>query len=127
MIAVGLGFSTRAHCSDITEAIDAALADRSLKRAEVAVLATAYFKRGSHQLENAAREIGIKLSYVGEPALRRTNDRVVTRSERSQERTGCACLCEAAALAVLDRDAVLIMPRFVHGPVTCAIASGAAP
>ncbi|MEZ5812652.1 MAG: cobalamin biosynthesis protein [Rhizobiaceae bacterium] len=124
MIAVGIGFQGRATGAEIVDAIDVALAAKAIGRNDIGMLATARFKRGSLALSEAASKLGVAIRYLDEQALQRCEARLLTYSKTSSARTGVSCLSEAAALAALDGDGCLLAPRLVHGPVTCALATG---
>ncbi len=124
MISVGLGFKRGTCCSDMLSAIDAVLASRSLRRQDIDILATASFKKGSAGLNAAAENLGIAVRYFDSERLAAMNGRLATRSSHSLRHTGTECLCEAAALSALDDDGLLVCPRQIIGPVTCAIAEG---
>lgn len=123
MIAVGLGFQRHATEADLIAAVDAALANTAIRRADVSMFATAQFKKGSKTVEAAARRFGVDVRYIEKHSLSATEDRLLTRSSRSAAHTGVSCLSEAAALAALGERSRLLAARTIHGPVTCALAT----
>jgi len=124
VIALGIGFRKIATGSDILAAVDNGMAEFRLNRRDLSVIATSGRKRGFEALAEVARELRTDIRYFDDNVLRDNENRVLTRSRRSLDVTGCSCVSEAAALAAAGSDSRLIAARSVHGPVTCAIAIG---
>ena len=127
MIALGLGFTSRASAGDIVAAIDATLAAYRLERQDVEVVSTADFKRSSQCFTDAIAGIDLKPRYCSGEALRRYNAKTLSHSEHSLTSTGIACVSEAAALSAVGVHGKLLGPRHTFGQVTCAIAVEEAP
>ena len=52
MIALGIGFASRARREDIVEAVNAVIVSHSLRRLDIDALATGDFKQGDFAIEN---------------------------------------------------------------------------
>lgn len=87
----------------------------------VSVLATAEAKANEPGLVAFAQTLGLPLRGMSVDAMRAAP--AVTVSEASLREAGVPSVAECSALAAAGSGAVLIVPRVVVGPVTCAIAS----
>ncbi|RUV12093.1 cobalamin biosynthesis protein, partial [Mesorhizobium sp. M1A.F.Ca.IN.022.04.1.1] len=64
---------------------------------------------------------------VSDDALQTVSSGTISQSEWSQAHAGTPSVSEASALAAAGKEAKLLGPRTVLGPVTCAIALGGGP
>ncbi len=85
------------------------------------VLATAEAKTNEPGLAAFAKTLGLPFVGVSIEAMQAAP--AVTVSEASLREAGVPSVAECSALAAAGPEAVLIVPRVVVGPVTCAIAS----
>ena len=122
MIVAGIGCRKSVAASEIISAIAATAAAHGLQVAMLDAIAVPELKQGNNVISDAAREIGVPLSVVGDAALRRTKSSLLTHSPASLAATGVGSVSEAAALAASGGGSRLLGPRLVTGNVTCAIA-----
>lgn len=122
MMVAGIGSRKDVTAGDVRAAIDAALAARGVALSALSALATAEAKREEAGIFNAGRELALPVIVVADDALRATG--TLSHSDLSQSRAGTPSVSEASALVAAGKDAKLLGPRTVLGPVTCAIAIG---
>ncbi len=79
-------------------------------------------KKGDAGLAEAARTLGLSLTYLSREVLKAREAETQTRSEHAESRFGVASIAEAAALAGAGPGSVLIVPRAAEGGATCAVA-----
>jgi len=119
-VAVGIG--CRKNCP--SEAVES-LVRQALDRAPDASLFglfTVADKLGEAGLAEAARRLGLGLTYLSRDALRAREAGIQTRSRHAEQALGIPSVAEAAALVGAGQGSVLIVPRITAGGVTCAIA-----
>lgn len=122
MIVAGIGCRKGATVSEIDAAIEAALSESGQTREALTLLATSDGKGGEPGLVNAAAARGLELTLVRPAALEAAGPRTKSFSPRVKEMFGVPSVAEAAALAAAGPDSVLLAPRTILGPVTCALA-----
>jgi cobalt-precorrin 5A hydrolase len=120
MIAIGVGCRRCTPAAAIEALIREAL-DRTDARATA--LFTIEDKAGEAGLIEAAKRLGLSLTFLARDALRAQTPRVRTRSRRAEAEFGVPSVAEAAALAGAGANAALIVPRIAADGVTCAIAA----
>jgi cobalt-precorrin 5A hydrolase len=123
MIAIGIGCRRGASRQAIAAMIGQALA-RVQSLGEPTRLYSIERKRNEPGLLAAAHELDLPLDFLSLEALRAVEDKVATRSSRSEAALGVASVSEAAALVGAGDNARLIAPRMAADGVTCAIARG---
>lgn len=123
MIAAGIGCRKGATGEAVAAAVDAALAAHRLSRGDLMILATIEAKAAEPGILEMAKLLGLPLGAYDAEALASFDSVTPTRSERSLDAAGVACVCEASALAAAGAGARLLGPRLVLGPVTCALAA----
>ena len=122
MIVAGIGCRKDVRTEEVLAAIDAALAEQGLGRKELNALATAPLKREEAAIRMAGAFLSLDVVVAGENALHAADNRTLSRSAPSLAAADVLSVSEAAALAVAGEGSVLLGPRLVLGPVTCAIA-----
>ncbi|MDQ0512837.1 cobalamin biosynthesis protein [Ancylobacter amanitiformis] len=127
MIVAGVGSRRGVTAEEVCAAVRGALARHQVKLSEVSLMATPAMKGSEAGILKAALDLGLLLVMVPQAQLEAAGARAVTRSERVVALMGLPSVAEAAALAVAGRRSTLIGPRFVLGPVTCALAREAQP
>jgi len=126
VIAAGLGCTSTCAAGDIARALQLSLraAGRELK--DVLTLCAPAFKREQASLEDAARELGLRVLFVSDEQLRAQAAFALSRSQRALERAGVPSVAETAALAGVSAlggtSARLLGPRSIYGGATCALA-----
>ena len=90
-----------------------------LQAATLATLETREKERGVHA---AAQLLGIGIVFLPLQILRARDKDVLTRSVRVEQMFGVGSVAEAAALAALGVESVLLAPRVATTRLTCAIA-----
>ncbi|WP_428484810.1 cobalamin biosynthesis protein [Rhodopila sp.] len=119
-IAIGVG--CRLGCSaNVIET----LVRQALERAPTAErlgLFTIRDKTGETGLIEAAGRLGLDLIFLTREALRTQAPFIQTRSLRAESLFGVASVAEAAALAGIGANAVLVVPRMASQSATCAVA-----
>jgi len=124
MIVAGIGCRTGVDVEDVLAAIETALDTHGLPMSALSALATARLKQDEAAIAAAARQLSLPLIVVDDEALKAAASATLSISSLSQAVAGTPSVSEAAALAVAGKDAKLLGPRTVVGPVTCAIALG---
>jgi cobalt-precorrin 5A hydrolase len=122
MIVAGIGCRKDVRTEEVLAAIDAALAEQGLGRKALDALATAPLKREEAAIRMAGAFLCLDVVIAGENALHAADSRTLSRSAPSLAAADVLSVSEAAALAVAGEGSVLLGPRLVLGPVTCAIA-----
>ena len=125
MIVAGIGCRKGATAAEINAAIEAALEETGQSRGALTSLATSDGKGSEPGLVDAAAAIGLDLVLIRPADLQAAGPRTRSFSPRVKEMFGVPSVAEAAALAAAGPDAVLLAPRTIVGPVTCAIAGSA--
>ena len=82
-------------------------------------------KRHEAGLAEAARRLGLDLTFLSRDALRERDTDIQTRSPRVERIIGVPSVAEAAALVGAGPGSVLVVPRIAAGGATCAIARAA--
>lgn len=108
--------------TDVLAAIDAALADHGLPRADLDALATLVSKRDEPALRDASEALGLALLVPPKNEIAAAAARTLTCSATSQAVAGTPSASEASALAAAGPKARLLGARRIVGSVTCAIA-----
>ncbi|WP_296747587.1 cobalamin biosynthesis protein [Mesorhizobium sp.] len=124
MIVAGIGSRTGVDVEDVLAAIETALDTHGLAMSALSALATARLKQDEAAIAAAAQQLSLPLIVVDDEALKAAASATLSISNLSQAVAGTPSVSEAAALAVAGKDARLLGPRTVVGPVTCAIALG---
>jgi cobalt-precorrin 5A hydrolase len=123
VIVAGIGCRKGATATEIEAAVTAALERAGRPLARIDLMATALTKREEKGIAEAASARGVRLIFVPPDALEVASARGATWSARVLALAGVPSVAEAAALAACGPKAMLILPRIVMGPVTCALAS----
>jgi len=124
MIAAGLGCRRGCGWEEIAGLIAAAFDEAALDgdaRARV-LLAAPAMKREEAGMAEAARALGLTLTFIDEDSLVAAQTRVRTRSATVLAAVGLASVAEAAALAAAGPGSRLILPRRSTPRATVAIA-----
>ncbi|MBB3771767.1 cobalt-precorrin 5A hydrolase [Angulomicrobium tetraedrale] len=122
MIVAGVGSRRGVTAEEVCAAVRGALARHDVKLSEISLMATPAMKGSEAGILKAALDLGLLLVMVPQAQLEAAGARAATRSERVVALMGLPSVAEASALAVAGRRSTLIGPRFVLGPVTCALA-----
>ncbi|RVB74788.1 MULTISPECIES: cobalamin biosynthesis protein [unclassified Mesorhizobium] len=122
MMVAGIGSRKGVSARDVLAVIETALEAHGLAMTALSALATASLKQKERAIFSAGRELALPVIIVEDEALKAASSRAISRSSLSQERAGTPSVSEASALAAAGKDAKLLGPRIVLGPVTCAIA-----
>jgi cobalt-precorrin 5A hydrolase len=119
-VIVGIGCRRGVKADAIIDAVDAALREAGVERAEVRLLASADIKMGEKGLLEAANILGIPLRFIGSEEIR-SSRRKFSRSDFVKEKVNLPAVAEPAAL-LAGRRTRLIHPKMKSGAVTVAIA-----
>jgi cobalt-precorrin 5A hydrolase len=122
MIVAGVGFRRGVSAEEIELALERTLASLESSRAELQCIAVAARKGSEHALATVVQARKVELVLVPQHMLEAAGSRTVSRSVRSLETMNVPSVAEAAALAAAGETGRLLLPRQIHGPVTCAIA-----
>lgn len=120
MKVAGLGCRCGVSVHEVLAALTAALAEHGLKCSALGALATIPTRAQEPALQEAARLLGLPLTIPSAEDLQHAE--TLTHSTASLNATGLACASEAAAIAAVGRNGILLGPRLAVGNVTCAIA-----
>ena len=121
MIVAGVGFRANAASRDIADIVRRAQAQSEL---EVRWLAVPDFKLPHAGLLEAAATLDLRVIAIERSRLETVQGRCLTQSLQAAAATGLASIAEACALAALDEQAKLILPRLANTHATCALAQG---
>ena len=124
MMVAGIGSRKGVTASDVRAAVETALETHGLAVTTLSALATGEVKRDEEAIFVAGRDLALPVIVVDNDALQAVSSATISRSDLSQTHAGTPSVSEAAALAAAGKDAKLLGPRTVLGPVTCAIAFG---
>jgi len=127
MIVAGVGSRRGVTAQEVRAAVEGALARYEVRLCDISLMAAPALKGNEPGIMRAALDLGLLLVMVPQKQLEAAGARAVTRSERVVALIGVPSAAEAAALAVAGRRSTLVGPRFVLGPVTCALAREAEP
>jgi cobalamin biosynthesis protein CbiG len=119
-VAVGVGCRKACAADVIAALVHQAIA--GVPGARPLGLFTVADKKGEAGLAEAARTLGLELTYLSREALKAREAETQTRSARAESRFGVASVAEAAALAGAGPASVLIVLRAAEGGATCAVA-----
>jgi len=121
-IVAGVGSRRGVSSEEVVAAVRGAMARHEVKLCDISVMATPAMKGGEAGIIKAALDLGLLLVMVPQVQLEAAGTRTMTHSDRVVALMGVPSVAEASALAVAGRRSTLIGPRFVLGPVTCALA-----
>ncbi|UCI09993.1 cobalamin biosynthesis protein [Mesorhizobium sp. B1-1-8] len=124
MMVAGIGSRKGINVEDVLAAVETALEAHGLALTALSALATARLKQDEAAIMAAARQLGLPLIVVDDEALKAPSSATPSHSDLSQAHARTPSVSEAAALAAAGKNAQLLGPRTVVGPVTCAIALG---
>jgi len=124
MIAAGLGCRRGCGWEEIAALVAAAFDEAVLGPAARAgvLLAAPALKREEAGMAEAARALGLTLTFIDEEALVAAQGRVQTRSATVLAAVGLASVAEAAALAAAGPGSRLLLPRRSTPRATVALA-----
>ncbi len=111
-LVVGIGFSSGASALDIASLVTACLAGRTATS-----LGAPAFRAGLPAAHEAASLLSMRLVPVPDVAIRRVQDRCLTKPCRA-----ALAVAEGAALVLAGEGGVLLGPRARSARVTCALA-----
>lgn len=127
MMVAGIGCRKGVMARDVRAAIETALEAHGLPKTALSALATGEMKRDEQAIFLAGRDLDLPVLVVSDDALQTVSSGTISQSEWSQAHAGTPSVSEASALAAAGKEAKLLGPRTVLGPVTCAIALGGGP
>jgi cobalt-precorrin 5A hydrolase len=113
-LVLGIGARKGVSCTEVLQAIDAALNEAGKKRNDIGIMATAWLKRDEDGLTEAARSLGKEMVYLSREVL---NSEIAVTPSRARD-LGLIGVAEPAVLALATR---LIFPKKAYGRVTVAI------
>ncbi|MFT0860333.1 cobalamin biosynthesis protein [Ancylobacter sp. G4_0304] len=122
MIVAGVGSRRGVTAQEVCAAVRGAMERHGVKLHEISLMATPAQKGSEAGIMRAALDLGLLLVMVPQSQMEAAGTRVLSHSERVVALMGVPSVAEAAALAAAGRRSTLIGPRFVLGPVTCALA-----
>lgn len=129
-LVIGLGFRDEASAQSIGEVVTNVAADSAMTGV-ASVLAVPEDKAAHPSLVAAARAAHLPIETVTADAMRQTDARVATRSERVEKHRGVGSVCEATALAAAGEGARLVVTRMVsadrHATAAAALMEDPAP
>ncbi|PBB32097.1 cobalamin biosynthesis protein [Mesorhizobium sp. WSM3868] len=127
MMVAGIGCRKGVMARDVRAAIETALEAHGLAVTALSALATGEMKRDEQAIFLAGRDLDLPVLVVSDDALQTVSSGTISQSEWSRAHAGTPSVSEASALAAAGKEAKLLGPRTVLGPVTCAIALGGGP
>jgi len=119
-VIVGIGCRLGVKAEAIIDAVDTALREAGVERAEVRLLASADIKMKEKGLLEAAKLLGIPLRFISSEEIR-SSRRKFSRSDFVKEKVNLPAVAEPAAL-LAGRRTRLILPKMTSGAVTVALA-----
>jgi len=124
MMVAGIGSRKGVTASDVRAAVETALDAHGLAMTALSALATGEIKRSEAAIFLAGRDLDLPVLVIPDDVLHAVSSSTISQSELSQAHAGTPSVSEASALAAAGKNAKLLGPRIVLGPVTCAIALG---
>jgi cobalamin biosynthesis protein CbiG len=121
MIVAGIGFCAGATSDDIVDLLRGA---ERQSGCEAQLLAVPDHKAGRPALIEALSVLGVPLIAIDRVRLERVQARCPTSSRAAMEAVGLKAIAEGCALAALDEQGQLVLPRIASARVTCALATG---
>lgn len=121
MIVAGIGLRSGARGADVVELIRRAQ-DQSGHVAQL--LAVPEFKQEHAAVLEASSVLSLPLISICRAQLERAQARCPTQSVAARVAIGLGSVAEACALAALEEDGKLVLPRIASPRVTCALAVG---
>ena len=119
-VIVGIGCRMGVKAQAIIDAVDSAIGEAGVDRAEIRLLASADIKMSEKGLLEAARLLGIPLRFVRSEEIR-SSCRKFSRSDFVKEKVDLPAVAEPAAL-LAGRRTRLVLPKMTSGAVTIALA-----
>ncbi len=121
-VALGLGCDRGCAVAAVEAAARAALDKAALSPKDVAVIATIDVKADEDALCHLARAWGVELRLFDAPTLEAETPRLDTPSDRVFALMGCHGIAEAAALACVGADGILLVAKIKGQNATAAVA-----
>ena len=121
MIVAGIGFCAGATGDDIVDLLRCA---EGRSGCDAQLLAVPDHKAARPALIEALSLLGLPLIAIDRMRLERVQARCPTRSRAAMEAVGLRAIAEGCALAALDDEGRLVLPRIASARVTCALATG---
>ncbi len=121
MIAIGVGCRKGCPSGDIVALVRQALAVLPVGARPAGMFSIAD-KQGEAGLADAARDLGLPLTFLDAAVLRLVAGDAKSCSRRVEELYGLPSVAETAALAGAGQGAVLLVARLTAPRATCAIA-----
>lgn len=122
MIVAGLGCRKGTDAESVEAALALACNEAGIDLAAIDALATGTIKEHEPGLLELAERLKLPLHIVGDEALKEAEPLTRTVSKHSLARTVSPSLSEAAAIAVVGKQAELVAARVIAEGATCAIA-----
>ncbi|MCJ8141969.1 cobalamin biosynthesis protein [Ancylobacter sp. A5.8] len=122
MIVAGVGSRRGVTAQEVCAAVRGAMERHGVKLCDISLMATPALKGSEAGIMRAALDLGLLLVMVPQSQMEAAGTRALSHSDRVVALMGVPSVAEAAALAAAGRRSTLIGPRFVLGPVTCALA-----
>jgi cobalt-precorrin 5A hydrolase len=120
-LVIGLGFRDQATARSIGEVLTSAIEKAAMPKT-ITLLAVVEDKAAHPGLLATVRTSQHRLETVTAEAMRQTNARIATRSERVLRQRGVGSVCEATALAAAGTSARLLVTRMVSADRTATAA-----
>ena len=121
-VALGLGCDRGCSFAAVEAAARAALDKAELSPKDVAVIATIDVKADEDALAHLARVWGVELRVFDAPTLEVETPRLATPSDLVFAHMGCHGIAEAAALACVGADGILLVAKIKGQNATAAVA-----
>ena len=120
--AIGLGARRDVRAADLVDLVRRVAGDLGVELADSALF-TAESKSTEPGFHDAARQLGLSLTFLPLEALKERRDAAKTHSPRVQAMFGVGSVCEAAALVGAGSGSRLLAPRQSTPTAACAIAT----
>jgi cobalt-precorrin 5A hydrolase len=121
-VVAGIGSRRGVTAREVRAAVEGAMVRYEVKLCDISLMATPALKGSEAGIMTAALDLGLLLVMVPQAQMEAAAARTMSHSDRVVALMGVPSVAEAAALAVAGRRSSLVGPRFVLGPVTCALA-----
>ncbi len=122
MIVVGLGVRQNVTADEIEAIIQAALEEQKFTLGQLDLIAAIDRDDIAKAMSEAASKMMKPMTLISIARLKAEAKRCQTHSAASMKQVGVPSVAEAAALAALGEDGLLISPRIKHPTVTAALA-----
>ncbi len=121
-VVLGLGCERLAEESEVWALVEESLAKTNIAPEAVACVASIALKAAEPAIHGVARRLNVPARFFDVARLERETPRLKNPSDLVYRETGCHGVAEGAALAAVDAEGDLVLPKQRSQRATCAVA-----